>query len=70
MFCCVLALTLCGLLQRELTRLGVQRSIPARCSTRSERTRVVDVLYLAPEEGGEPELRTTLSQMTDERHAT
>ena len=28
-FCCVLALTLCGLPQRELTRHGVQRSIPA-----------------------------------------
>ncbi len=65
-FCCVLALLLCGLLQRELSRHGVQDSIPALLGALSG-IREVDVLYPAREEGGEPELRTTLSQMTDEQ---
>ena len=65
-FCCVLALMLCGLLQRELSRHGVQDSIPALLDALSG-IREVDVLYPAREEGGEPELRTTLSQMTDEQ---
>ncbi len=65
-FCCVLALLLCGLLQRELSRHGVQDSIPALLDALSG-IREVDVLYPAREEGGEPELRTTLSQMTDEQ---
>ena len=34
-FCCVLALMLCGLLQRELSRHGVSGSIPALLETRS-----------------------------------
>ena len=65
-FCCVLALTLCGLLQRELSRHGVPGSIPALLDALAG-IREVDVLYPAREEGGEPELRTTLSQMTDEQ---
>ena len=62
-FCCVLALALCGLLQRELSRHGVPGSIPALLDA-LRGIREVDVLYPAREEGGEPELRTTLSQMT------
>ena len=62
-FCCVLALMLCGLLQRELSRHGVSGSIPALLDALAG-IREVDVLYPAREEGGEPELRTTLSQMT------
>ena len=62
-FCCVLALMLCGLLQRELSRHGVKDSIPALLDA-LRGIREVDVLYPAREEGGEPELRTTLSQMT------
>ena len=65
-FCCVLALMLCGLLQRELSRHGVSGSIPALLDALGG-IREVDVLYPAQEEGGDPELRTTLSQMTDEQ---
>ena len=67
-FCCVLALMLCGLLQRELSRHGVEDSIPALLDALAG-IREVDVLYPAREEGGKPELRTTLSQMTDEQRA-
>lgn len=65
-FCCVLALMLCGLLQRELSRHGVNDSIPALLDA-LRGIREVDVLYPAREEDGEPELRTTLSRMTDEQ---
>ena len=65
-FCCVLALMLCGLLQRELSRHGVFGLIPALLDALAG-IREVDVLYPAREEGGEPELRTTLSQMTAEQ---
>ena len=65
-FCCVLALMLCGLLQRELSRHGVSGSIPALLDALGG-IREVDVLYPAQEEGGDSELRTTLSQMTDEQ---
>ncbi len=65
-FCCVLALTLCALLQRELSRHGVQRSIPALLDELGG-IREVDVLYPARQEGGEPVLKTTLSKMTAEQ---
>ncbi|MCY3778087.1 MAG: IS1634 family transposase [Candidatus Aminicenantes bacterium] len=68
-FCCVLALMLCGLLQRELSRHGVKDSIPALLDA-LRGIREVDVLYPAREEGGEPVLRTTLSRMTDEQRTT
>ena len=67
-FCCVLALMLCGLLQRELSRHGVKDSIPALLDA-LRGIREVDVLYPAREADGEPELRTTLSRMTDEQRA-
>ena len=62
-FCCVLELMLCSLLQRELSRHGVKDSIPALLDA-LRGIREVDVLYPAREEGGEPDLRTMLSQMT------
>ena len=62
--CCVLAL--CCLLQRELSRRGVERSIPALLEELGG-IREVDVLCPAREEGGEPELKTTLTQMSDEQ---
>ena len=63
LFCCALALMLCGLLQRELSLHGVKDSIPALLDALVG-IREVDVLYPAREAGGKPELRTTLSQMT------
>ena len=67
-FCCMLALMLCGLLQRELSRHGVQDSIPALLDA-LRGIREVDVLYPSRAADGEPELRTTLSRMTDEQRA-
>ena len=66
MFCCVLALMLCWLRQRELSRHGVKDSIPALLDA-LRGIREGDVLYPAREEGREPELWTTLSQMTPEQ---
>ena len=65
-FCCVLALTLCALLQRESSRHGVERSIPALLDELGG-IREVDVLYPARQEGGEPVIKTTLSKMTAEQ---
>ena len=65
-FCCVLALTLCGLLQRELSRTGIRR--PASAILAELRGICeVDVLYPPRGAGAEPELRTTLSQMSAEQ---
>ena len=61
--CCVLALALCGLLQRELGRLGVEGSIPALLRDLAG-IREVDVVYPAQKDGGEPVVRTTLTEMT------
>ena len=67
-FCCVLALTLCGLLQRAVSRQGIQRSVPALLADLAG-IREVDVLYPPREDGAEPELRTTLSQMSAEQRS-
>ena len=67
-FCCVLALTLCGLLQRELSRAGIRRSVPALLAELGGICEV-DVLYPPREAGAEPELRTTLSQMSAEQRS-
>ena len=64
--CCVLALALCGLLQRELGRRGVERSIPALLEA-LQGIREVDVLYPARKAGGAPVLRTTLTEMSEEQ---
>ena len=62
-FCCVLALLLCALLQRELSAGGEPRSIPALLEELGG-IREVDVLYPASKPGGKPAIRTTLSQMS------
>ena len=67
-FCCVLALTLCGLLQRELSRAGIRRSVPALLAALGGICEV-DVLYPPREAGAEPELRTTLSQLSAEQRS-
>ena len=64
--CCVLALALCGLLQRELDRNGVRRSIPALLRELGA-IREVQVLYPPAREGGQPTLQTTLTRMSDEQ---
>ena len=63
---CVLAEALCGLLQRELDRHGVRRSIPALLRELGE-IREAQVLYPPAREGGRPTLQTTLSQMSDDQ---
>ena len=64
--CCVLALALCGLLQRELDGEGVRRSIRALLRELGE-IREVQVLYPPRREAGQPTIQTALSQMTDEQ---
>ena len=60
-FCCGLALTLCGLLQRGLSRHAVQRSVRAPLAEIGG-IRELDVLYPPGKEGDKPAVRTTLSQ--------
>jgi transposase len=67
-FCCVLALTLCSLLRRELQGRGIDRSIPALLEELSQ-IREVAVLYPPPESGGSPTIRTTLCQLSDSQQA-
>lgn len=62
----LLALAVCGLLQRELDRHGVQRSIPALLRELGD-VREVQVLYPPQRAGGNPTLQTTLSRMTDDQ---
>lgn len=61
-FCCVLALLLCSLLERELHRKGIDRSIPDLLDTLGQ-IREVAVVY-APEGNKRlPTVQTTLSEM-------
>ena len=55
-------------LQCELGRLGVDGSTPALLRDLAG-IREVDVVYPAPEEGAEPMVRTTLTEMTAEQGA-
>ena len=66
--CCVLALTLSGLPERELSCHRVQRSVPALLAEIGG-IREVDVLYSPRQEGDKREVRTTLSQMTAEQRS-
>ena len=68
MFFCVLALTLCSLLQREVSCRGFHRSVPALLADLVW-IREVDVLYPPRQDAAEPELRTTLSQMSTEQQS-
>ena len=63
-FSCVLALTLCSLLQRELHRKGVDRSIPDLLDTLGK---IHEVAVVYPPQGpnDSPTIKTTLSEMSD-----
>jgi transposase len=63
-FCCVLALMLCSLLQRELHRRGIDRSIPDLLD-QLDKIRQVGVVYPPSGTQTEPTLQMTLSQMSD-----
>jgi transposase len=67
-FCCVLALTLCSLLRRELCGRGMDHSIPALLAELSQ-IREVAVIYPPTESSGLPTIRTTLSQLSDSQQA-
>jgi hypothetical protein len=67
-FCCVLALMLCGLLRRELDRRGIPRSLPALLEELGQ-IREVCVIYPAAEPGAEPTLQLTLTELTAEQRA-
>ena len=66
--CCVVALALCGLLQRDLTRLGVPGSIPALLR-QLQGIREVEVVYPARKAGQEPVVGTVLTEMTAQQRA-
>lgn len=61
-FCCVLALMLVSLLQRELDRAGLRGSIPEILDELG-RVREITVLYPSGQPGKPPTLHTTLSEM-------
>lgn len=61
-FCCVLALMLVSLLQRELDRAGLRGSIPEILDELG-RVREITMLYPSGQPGNPPILHTTLSEM-------
>jgi transposase len=63
-FCCVLALMLVSLLQRELDRAGLRGSIPEILDELG-RVREITVLYPSGQPGNPPTLHTTLSEMNE-----
>lgn len=63
-FYCVLALTLCSLLRRELHQRGIDRSI-ADILDQLAKIQEVGVVYAA--NGGEPAIQTVLSAMSEEQ---
>ena len=63
-FCCVLALLLCSLLEREMHRRGLTMSA-FELLDQLDRIQEVGVVY----PGKKPFVRTTLSQMTDDQRA-
>ncbi len=67
-FCCVLALTLCSLLRRELSQKGIDRSIPAILKDLST-IQEVAVVYPAKSKGGEPGMKVTLSELSEGQQA-
>jgi transposase len=66
-FYCVLALTLCSLLQRELHRKGIQRSLPAILEDLGQIQEVC--LAYAASPGTAPQLQSTLTQLTEDQRA-
>jgi len=67
-FYCVLALMLCSLLRRELSRAGIDRSI-AHILEQLGQIREVGVLFAPTGRRRDPTLRMTLSAMTEEQQA-
>ncbi len=67
-FYCVLALTLCTLLRRELYRKGVDRSIEAMLEELSQ-IREVAVVYPPKAKGDQPIIEMTTSQMSENQRA-
>ncbi|MEW6747437.1 MAG: hypothetical protein AB1486_32300 [Planctomycetota bacterium] len=67
-FYCVLALALCSLLQRELDRKGLHRSI-AEILDQLGRIHEVGVLFPPPPGKKTPIVKPTLSHMSDEQRA-
>jgi len=67
-FCCVLALMLCSLLQRELHRRGIEKSIPDVLEQLGQ-IREVGIVY--PPEGRKrtPTIQMTVSEMSEEQRA-
>jgi len=63
-FCCVLALTLCSLLRRELHRRGIERSLP-RVLEELGGIREVAVAYPTAGANSPPRVQVTLTQLTE-----
>lgn len=66
--CCVLALMLCSLLQRQLKHQGFDLSIPALLDQLGK-IREVGLVYAVPDKRRKPILKTTLSQLTEQQRA-
>ena len=64
-FYCVMALTLCGLLRRELHKKGIDHSLTAILEALGQ-IREVCLVY-PPQAGGDPQLQVTLTQLTEEQ---
>jgi transposase len=62
-FCCVLALTLCSLLRRELHRRGIERSLPALLEELGQ-IREVCVAYPGSAPGAAPAVHVTLTELS------
>ena len=65
-FCCVLALLLCSLLQRELHHQGIRHSIPEVLEQLGQ-IREVGVVYPAPDHPSTPTLQMTLSRLSPDQ---
>jgi transposase len=66
-FYCVMALTLCGLLRRELHNKGITRSLVAILEDLGQIKEVC--LFSASTDGAAPLLQVTLTQMTEDQQA-
>jgi transposase len=66
-FSCVMALTLCGLLRRELHNKGITRSLVAILEDLGQIKEVC--LFSASTDGAAPLLQVTLTQMTEDQQA-
>jgi hypothetical protein len=67
-FCCVLALMLCSLLQRELHHKGISISIPEALD-RLAGIREVGIVYPSEVDVNKPTIKMTLSATSEEQRA-